>query len=164
MALTGFITDTDSFTNAATSADAMAASGELLRHGGNLHQITGSTIKNKTIPSLKLWGIALSRLQKNEPLNLTYTYITQQDLKDNQANDGELEGIANLLNNLEDTHIAMVLKETTDKKIKGSLRTTRSDVDVTEIAKKMGGGGHKKAAGFVVEGTIEDVLKKIFTS
>ena len=38
--------------------------------------------------------------------------------------------------------------------VKGSLRTTRDDVDVNELAQKFGGGGHKKAAGFKVAGKI----------
>ena len=54
-------------------------------------------------------------------------------------------------------------KETKDGKVKGSLRTTDNDTDVSLIAQKMGGGGHKKAAGFAVEGTIEGVLDIVLT-
>ncbi len=162
--LTGLITDTDSFTNAATSADVMHTASDLIRHGGNLNTVTGSTIKNKSIAALRLWGTVLARLQKNEELSLAYTYITQQDLKDHNLNDTESEGIANFLNNLEDTKIALILKETADDKIKGSFRTTRDDVDVTVFAKKLNGGGHKKAAGFTTTGTIQEVLDRILTS
>jgi phosphoesterase RecJ-like protein len=162
--LTGLITDTDSFTNAATSADMMQAASDLVRHGGNLNTVTGSTIKNKSVAALRLWGTVLSRLQKNDALSLAYTYITQQDLKDHNLTDTESEGIANFLNNLEDTKIALILKETADGKVKGSFRTTRDDVDVTILAKKLNGGGHKKAAGFTTEGTIEEVLSKILAT
>jgi phosphoesterase RecJ-like protein len=41
----------------------------------------------------------------------------------------------------------MVLKQTSEGSVKGSLRTTRDDVDVSLIAQKMGGGGHKKSSG-----------------
>jgi phosphoesterase RecJ-like protein len=162
--LTGLITDTDSFTNAATSADMMQAASDLVRHGGNLNTVTGSTIKNKSIAALRLWGTVLSRLQKDEHLSLAYTYMTQQDLKDHGLSDTESEGIANFLNNLEDTKIALILKETADGKIKGSFRTTRDDVDVTILAKKLNGGGHKKAAGFTTDGTIQSVLDRILTA
>ena len=57
----------------------------------------------------------------------------------------------------------MATRETADGLVKGSFRTTRDDVDVSLLAKKLGGGGHKKAAGFTVAGTIEEVLKKILT-
>lgn len=162
--LTGFITDTDSFTNAATSAEALAAASDLVRHGGNLHTVNDSTIKNKTVESLKLWGTVLSRLKKHEVLNLTYTYITHADLTEHNFGEQETEGIANLLNNLDDTTIALILKETGDGHIKGSFRTTKEGVDVSELAKKMGGGGHKKAAGFTTKGTIDEVLNKILTT
>ena len=57
-------------------------------------------LKNKTIPALKLWGTVLSRLEKNQVLDIVYTYITQEDLILNQASETEIEGITNFLNNL----------------------------------------------------------------
>jgi phosphoesterase RecJ-like protein len=162
--LTGFYYDTDSFTNAATSADAMAVASDLVRSGGNIHAVQNNAIKNRSLASLKLLGTVLSRLQKYEPLGLTYTYITKQDIENNNITESDSEGIANLLNNLGDTRMALILKETTDGKVKASFRTIHHDVDVAEIAKKFGGGGHKKAAGFTTSGTIEEVLQKILTT
>jgi phosphoesterase RecJ-like protein len=159
--LTGIITDTDNFTNAATSESAMAAAGDLIRRGGNLNLINEHTVRNKTINLLHLWGEVLNRLKKHAELDMAYTYITQNDLTKNKVSDNESEGIANFLNNLEDTKIALILKETADGKIKGSFRTTKDEVDVSALAKKMGGGGHKKAAGFSTNGTITEVLEKI---
>lgn len=159
--LTGIITDTDNFTNSATSHGALRASSELLRAGANLKQIIQWTVKNKTVPALKLWGAALERLACDVALDLTYTYITRADLAKHGASDSEAEGIANYLTNLGGSKITMILKETLDGQIKGSLRTTQDDVDVAAMAKQLGGGGHKKAAGFTVAGTIDEVLKKI---
>ncbi len=162
--LTGFITDTDNFTNAATSADAMAFAGDLVDNGGDIHRVNDLLVKNKTVDSLKLWGKALERLKKHDDTDLTYTYITRDDLKETNASDSESEGIANFLNNLGDTKIALILKETIDGKIKGSFRTIRDDVDVSEIAKRMGGGGHRRAAGFTAEGSMKDILGKIINA
>jgi len=159
--LTGIITDTDNFTNAATNESAMAAAGDLIRRGGNLNLINEHTVRNKTINLLHLWGEVLNRLKKHTELDMAYTYITLQDLIKNQVSENESEGIANFLNNLEETKIALILKETKDGRIKGSFRTTKDDVDVSALAKKMGGGGHKKAAGFSTDGTIAEVLEKI---
>jgi phosphoesterase RecJ-like protein len=161
--LTGFITDTDNFSNSATSAEALAAASDLIRQGARLNAVTTSTIKNKSIETLRMWGEVLSRLKRHEALGLAYTYITRSDLQKYNFTESEGEGIANFLNNLGDTQIALILKETLDGHIKGSFRTTHDDVDVSEIAKKMGGGGHKKAAGFTTSGTIDEVLQKILT-
>ncbi len=159
--LTGLITDTDSFSNGATSPEMMHAASDLIRHGGNLQTVTNATLKNKSLNALRLWGTVLSRLKKHEPLNLAYTYMTRADLATHGLSDTESEGIANFLNHLEDSKIALILKETADGKINGSFRTTHDDIDVTILAKRLGGGGHKKAAGFTTEGTIEEVLNKI---
>ncbi len=159
--LAGLITDTDNFTNSATSAKAMTAASQLVRFGGNLNLINNKIIKNKTINSLRLWGTVLSRLEKNEKLDLAYTYITQKDLTDNNVDDAESDGIANFLNNLDEAKITLILKETKNGKTKGSFRTIKDGVDVTVLAKKFNGGGHKKAAGFTTDGTIKEVLDRI---
>jgi nanoRNase/pAp phosphatase (c-di-AMP/oligoRNAs hydrolase) len=44
-------------------------------------------------------------------------------------------------------------------KVKGSLRTLRDDVDVSEMAGKFSGGGHRKAAGFAVSGKLKPELR-----
>lgn len=159
--LTGIITDTDNFTNAATSHSAMAAAGELIRHGGNLNLINTHTVRNKSVNLLHLWGEVLNRLNKHPELEMVYTYITQTDLIKHEVSENDSEGIANFLNNLDEGKLSLILKETKDGKIKGSFRTTRDDTDVSALAKKMGGGGHKKAAGFSTEGTVQEVLQKI---
>ena len=159
--LTGIITDTDNFTNSASSESAMSAAGDLIRHGGNLNLINSYTVRNKSVNLLHLWGEVFNRLNKHEQMDMVYTYITQADLEKHQVNENESEGIANFLNNLDEGKIALILKETADGKIKGSFRTTKDDVDVSALAKKMGGGGHKKAAGFSTAGTIQEVLEKI---
>lgn len=159
--LTGLTTDTGNFTNGATSASALQVGGELIRSGGNMNLINNAVLKNQSVEALRLWGKVLSRLNFDERLGITYTYLTRDDLNECHVPDSESEGIANFLNNLDNTRIALILKETADGKIKGSFRTTKNDIDVSALAKQLGGGGHKKAAGFNCDGTIEEVLKKI---
>ncbi|MEK7131538.1 MAG: DHH family phosphoesterase [Patescibacteria group bacterium] len=159
--LTGLITDTDNFSNSATSYTSLTASSELLRLGANWTIIHHSLVQNKSIAILKLWGLILSRLNKKEGSDMAYTYLTIKDLEQYGINDEEVEGISNFLNKLDGAKISLFIKETADGKIKGSFRTTSDDVDVSALAKKMGGGGHKKAAGFTTNGTIDDVVNKI---
>lgn len=166
--LTGLITDTDNFTNAATSEKALASASDLIARGGDLSLIQGWVFKDKSVNVLRLWGQCLSRLALHEPTGIVHTYLTLADLKKYQVSDTEAEGIANFMNNLKDAPAALILKELDDnpanpagKQIKGSFRTTRADVDVSAWAKALGGGGHKKAAGFTVEGSIDTALKKV---
>jgi phosphoesterase RecJ-like protein len=66
------------------------------------------------------------------------------------------------MNVLGESRMAMVLTEQADGMIKGSFRTTRDDTDVSAIAKALGGGGHKKAAGFTVPGPLASAFENIF--
>ncbi|MBD3310933.1 MAG: hypothetical protein GF349_00345 [Candidatus Magasanikbacteria bacterium] len=160
--LTGIITDTDNFTNAATTVTSLSAASYLIKSGGDLSQIKESILKDRSLASLKLWGVVLSRLTMHEKTEIAHTYLSQKDLKKHKVNEEEAEGIANFLNNLSDGKASLILKEASDNKIKGSLRTTRDDIDVSEIAKKFGGGGHKKAAGFTVDGPMDKAVSQVF--
>ena len=159
--LTGVLTDTDNFTNAATSGNTLTIGHHLLLRGADIKTITASVFKDKTVNTLKLWGVILTRLQKHEELDLAYTYILQSDLIEYNVSESDLEGIANYTNNTPDARITLVLKELVDGKVKGSFRTTQADTDVAVIAKSLNGGGHKKAAGFTVSGPMSQAIAQI---
>lgn len=159
--LSGLITDTSNFTNSATNPIAMQIAGELTRAGGNLNLVNIRTNQDKSLASLKLWGLAFNRLTHWPEKDLVYTYLTQKDFTDTGATENESEGIANFLNNLNDVAVILILKETADGKTKGSFRTTKNEIDVSLWAKNLGGGGHKKAAGFTIEGTTNFAWEKI---
>lgn len=161
--LTGIITDTGNFSNDATNISAITMAGDLLRSGANWPLINKNTIKNSTVNMLKLWGRVLDRLEHRPQKNLAYTYLTRKDYAKFDIEEKEADGIANFMNSIAGVKIGLFIKETTEGKIKGSFRTTDEAVDVSALAKKFGGGGHKKAAGFTTEGTIEEVLEKILT-
>jgi phosphoesterase RecJ-like protein len=161
--LTGFVTDTDNFTNAATSSFALNSAGHLLNHGGTMAPTQQKIYKNISIPALKVWGVILDRITKNEKLDIIYTYTTKQDLKDANIEESDLEGVANFMQSIKEGKIKMILKEKEPGLWKGSFRTIHDDVDVSVYALAFNGGGHKKAAGFTVEGTIEEALEKIFS-
>ena len=65
-----------------------------------------------------------------------------------------VSSLSNFFNELAGAKIALVLHEKEPGIIKGSLRTTHDDVDVAKLAKTWGGGGHQKAAGFTISGTL----------
>ncbi|NCO05255.1 MAG: hypothetical protein GW939_03880 [Candidatus Magasanikbacteria bacterium] len=161
--LTGLITDTDNFTNAATSITSFSISSDLISHGGNLNLIRGWVFQDKSIKALKLWGTVLSRLKKHEDLDIVYTYITQDDLQEHNVNESEAEGLANFLNTIGDGKAGLILKELPDGKTKGSFRTTHDNVDVGAMSMLFGGGGHKKAAGFTIDVPYHEAFAYIFT-
>lgn len=151
--LTGIIWDTDYFINPNTTHQTIQIAGELIKQGAKRDLILNSIYRQSKIRDLKLWGKALARIGVDKKTEIVTTVIFQNDL-DFNFNDNAFEGFANFLNSLEEGKAIMVLREEDGQMIKGTLRTTRDDVDVSKIAKEYGGGGHKKAAGFEVLGKI----------
>ena len=148
--LTGIYTDTGGFKHSNTSPETLKIASDLLNYGARLKEITKNVALNKTIAALKLWGIALSRLHKNQKLQIVSSVITKQDLTSCGASYIDLAGVVNLMNTIPDSKATILFFETPDGQIRASLRTEKDNVDVGKIAKLFGGGGHKKAAGFTI--------------
>ncbi|HVM90965.1 MAG TPA: DHH family phosphoesterase [Verrucomicrobiae bacterium] len=152
--LTGLCTDTSHFTNAGTNVKGIEAAGVCTASGARHADILKHLVSNKTVDGLKLWGLALSRLHENPTYDMTCTFFTLKDIEGVPGGDEAVEGVSNFLNAVcGEADTILVLREKPDATVKGSMRShTR---DVSEVAKKFGGGGHKKAAGFTLPGHIE---------
>ncbi|MEK7655583.1 MAG: DHH family phosphoesterase [Patescibacteria group bacterium] len=151
--LTGITYDTSSFTNGATTISGMNMAAQLFRAGARHTDIIKSLIQNKSVDSLKLWGLALSRLHYDKSRDLATTYFLADDLKA-PGSEETVEGLSNFLNFVcADSDTILVLRETKDGQVRGSIRSIGRDI--SKLAAQYGGGGHKKAAGFSVKGKIE---------
>ncbi len=152
--LTGAVTDTTAFTNPATTASSLQCAAACLLRGARFPEVLRETMLNKERADLQLWGRMLARLTKSTTVDCAVTVVTRHDVAELGSNEESLEGVANFLNSLGETKAVLILKELDGGKIKGSFRTTRADVDVGKLALAFGGGGHKKAAGFMIEGKL----------
>jgi len=161
--LTGLVYDTQNFSNAGTSLDALSIASKLVQKGARNIDIRKYLINNKKIHVFALWSRILMRLEEHNETNIIYTFITQQDIRECNAHEDDISGVANLLNDLSYGKASLVLREKEGGSIKGSLRTTYDDVDVSSLAMSLGGGGHKKASGFSLEGPFDESLKLIWS-
>ena len=152
--LAGIIYDTYNFTNPNTDRRSLTAASDLLLSGARLEQISNLVLKNKTIDTLRVWGKILSRLSYNKKLQIASTVVTEEDLKTQLSSADVTDGVANFLNNIAGIKAALILQQQEPDVIKGSLRTNDDLIDVSKLAKILGGGGHKKAAGFKVKGKL----------
>ncbi|MDP2736638.1 MAG: bifunctional oligoribonuclease/PAP phosphatase NrnA, partial [bacterium] len=156
--LTGILTDTGNFLYPSTSSETVNIASEMLVKGAKLPQIMENTWRNKSISSMKTWGKAMSRLKINPQYNFGFTVLKSEDVPA-EVTEEELEGMSGFLSNLNAVNGIMLLRELPDGRIKGSLRTSNPNVDVSKLARVLGGGGHAKASGFTVEGKIEETEK-----
>lgn len=156
--LTGIFTDTGSFMHDSTTPDILQLAADLMQRGARLAHIAHETYQKKDIPSLRIWGRALSRVMVNEATGVAVSVITYQDLAECGASLDDLSGVVSLINTLPQGKFALLLTEYEPGKIKGSLRSEpNKGVDVSKLAQAFGGGGHKLASGFEVTGSIQQV-------
>ncbi len=157
--LTGILTDTGNLLYESTSEKTIKITSEMMIYGARYPIVLENTWRNKSLPAMKIWGQAMSNLKINNYYNFAYSLLTKEDIISSGASEEELEGIAGFLCNLHGVNGVVFLREE-DNKIKGSLRTSHPDIDISKLAQALGGGGHKKASGFIIEGKLERINNK----
>jgi len=158
--MTGVFTDTGGFSNAATNKQALEMASVFVKKGASIPEIHRATIANKRIPVMKFWGKVMARLKQTKE-GIAYTYVLQRDFIETGIDPEEMDGLSNYLSQLNDARAVIVFSEREGGKVKASMRTYHNDVDLALLATSMGGGGHKKSAGFTIDGRIEEVKNGI---
>lgn len=159
--LTGILTDTHNFSNPATTISSLRIASDLMLYGAKIHDIVKYCFYNKSFLSIKFLGKVFDKLVVNKKYNIVISVVTLKDLEEvSEVDEDVTEGIAGFLNDMSDVDVILVLKEQSGGFLRGSLRTTKENIDVSRLAKIFGGGGHKKAAGFTIKGNIYEEAGK----
>jgi len=152
--LSGIYYDTGGFLHSNTSNDVLRIASRLMSMGAKLKKISKSVNQKRSVAMLNLWGIALNNIVERSDLGLVVAVLTNKDIVNSKANEEEISGLVNLLATASEARVSMLIYETLDGKIRGSLRTEDNSVDVSKFASLFGGGGHRRASGFVIDGKI----------
>jgi phosphoesterase RecJ-like protein len=151
----GLVTDTGRFMyeNAGPRSHMMAA--DLIEAGVDVHEIYRRLYEGVPEPKLALLTRALSAVQRYDGGRLTLARLERSDFSETGAQESYTEGIIDHLRSVQGTKVAALARELTGEGQEGqskvSLRATDGEVDVSEIARTQGGGGHRQAAGFATE-------------
>lgn len=156
----GMVHDTGVFQYSCTSPETMEAAAELMRKGINGSEIIEKTYYEKTYIQNQILGKALLESMLILDRQVIVSYVTQKSLNFFEAQPSDLEGIVSQLRQTKGVEVAMFLYEQEPQIYKVSLRS-KEKVDVSVIAKYFGGGGHAKAAGFTMKGTVHDVINNV---
>jgi phosphoesterase RecJ-like protein len=155
--LLGILADTGMFQHSNTTPKIMEIASALLKKGAPLSKIVETAFANKNIATLKLWGKAFERAKINPQNGLIASVLTQEDLEECGAGTEDIAQVAGILNTVPGTKFSLILSERAGGIIKGSLRSEAyKGADVSEIAARFGGGGHKLASGFEIHGQIKE--------
>jgi phosphoesterase RecJ-like protein len=147
--------DTGSFQHSNTNPDALRMAAECVRNGADAAYVAGKLYRNKSDKVLRLWGRALQRLEYRPENRMVVSIITLADLKELGVEAEEAKGIVNVLSQVPECRFALLLTEEEGEVVKGSLRSDEGkDTDVARIARILGGGGHRLASGFRLNGRL----------
>ena len=160
--LTGIITDTGGFKYPSTTAETFEFAAELLRKGVNVSEIYKRTMDTTSRATFELTKRVMERMEILEDGKVAFTYITKQDVNEVDAKPGDHEGLVNIGRNLDGIEVSIFIRQNEENKdeYRVSMRTN-GDINASDICLMFGGGGHPRAAGATVEGTVEEVKEKL---
>ncbi|MGM0607936.1 MAG: DHH family phosphoesterase [Candidatus Muiribacteriota bacterium] len=155
--LTGIVSDTGGFRFRNTDSEVFKAVSEIIRQGVDYQDIMAKIYCSYPLRKYTL----LKRVLKNSEMekNFVYSYITEQDFKDTKACQEDTDGIVNQLMVYKPFELAFLVMQTGREHQKISIRSKK--LDISKVARKFGGGGHKNASGFNMTGEINKNIDKI---
>ena len=158
----GLITDTGQFMYENTDARTHRVAAELIESGVDVNGTFRRLYERVPEAKLKLIARALGRIDRRLDGALSTTYLSADDYAATGADETLTEGIIDFVRGIEGTSVAAVVRDKPDSQSaarKVSLRSTDGSVDVSLIARKMGGGGHRRAAGFSTDRSYDDLVE-----
>ena len=157
----GLVTDTGRFQYTNTTPKALRLAADLVEAGADIHGVFQHVYETVQFAKLKLLARALERAQLFAGGRLVVSYLVKDDFAAVGAEEPYSEGIIDSLRAVENSEMVALIREPPrnegpSRRI--SLRSSHDEVDVSAIARKVGGGGHRQAAGFSSELTIPEII------
>jgi phosphoesterase RecJ-like protein len=158
------VTDTGRFQYTNTTPRTLRLAAELVEAGANLHRVFQGVYESVEFAKLKLLARALGRAEVYDGGRLVIAYLLRDDFLEVGAVEPYSEGIIDYLRAVEGSDMAVLIREPPTRggpKHRVSLRSRGDELDVSEIARKSGGGGHRQAAGFSSELPLDELISFI---
>ena len=157
---TGILYDTGVFKYSATSPATMRLVADLMEYDIPAEYIIDESFYSKTYEENRIFGYAVLNSTLCFDGKVIYSYISAAKMKEYNVSSRELEGIVSQLRLTRGVEIAVFLYELESGKYKLSLRS-KGDKNVNEIAAAFGGGGHVKASGATLYGSLNECIDSI---
>ncbi len=152
---TGLSTDTGCFRYSNVTPRTMMMGAEMIECGASHANINTIMFDTKTKSYLKLQQLCLEGLEMHFDDKCSLITVTQEMFRKSGSDESECDAIASLSRQVEGVVIGATLRERPDGSFKVSLRT-HEPVDASAICAEMNGGGHPRAAGCQLDGTLEE--------
>ncbi|MEA2481916.1 MAG: bifunctional oligoribonuclease and phosphatase NrnA [Thermoleophilaceae bacterium] len=159
------VTDTGKFMFDNTTPEAHAMAAELIEVGVSPAEIHRRLYEGLPFARLQLLARALARVQRYDDGAVTLTHLTRDDFTEAGALETDSEGIVDHLRAVENTAVAVLVRDLLSPDRAGwrkaSLRATDDRIDVSKIARELGGGGHRQAAGFSTQLSLDELASVV---
>lgn len=156
-------TDTGSFRFSNTSPRAHRIAALLLEAGVEPEEMYRRLHARFTPARLGLLQRALASLRVDDELPISWITLTHRDVRESGAEKEELEGIVEYARRLQGIEVALLFRELPGGRTKASLRSN-GDTDVAAVARSLGGGGHEKAAGVLLESPLHEATPRLLAA
>ena len=163
---TGIVTDTGVFQYPSTAPKTLRKAAELMEKGIPFSRIIEKTFFEKTYDQTMVFAHALLKSQLHMDGRIITSYISRAEMEQFNVEPKHMEGIVSQLRNTKDVDVAIFMYETTNEGYKVSTRAGADcDINLAEICSSYGGGGHAKAAGFLIHKkpkvAVELIVKRV---
>ena len=153
---TGMLTDTGGFRFSNTSPRCLTVAGQLLAYGVDPEEMYTRIYASAPAGRVRLMAEVLGTLQVDEPLGLSWLTMGADALEKHGVKAEDLDGIVEHARSIAGTRMALFFRDLGHGKVKISFRSV-GGTDVNAFAKQFGGGGHAKASGAMLPGTLDQV-------
>ena len=161
----GLVTDTGKFMYENTTPEAHRMAADLIDAGVEPHEVYRRLYEDLPFRRLQLLQRALASVERYDDGAMTVCCLTREDYYETGALETDSEGIVDHMRSVEGTKVAVLVRDLLSEERLGcrkvSLRATDGTVDVSKIARAMGGGGHPQAAGFTTELPYDQLVERL---
>jgi phosphoesterase RecJ-like protein len=161
---TAVLTDTGSFTYSATTAKTFALAEHLVASGASAHEVAQAIYFSNPPSKIRVLGLALNNMVLEG--EVAHAWITQEEMARAGAVPEDCEGVVNYLIGIAGIETAAFLREIPaangELEYRTSLRS-KGLVDVSTVAERFGGGGHRNASGCTLPGPLEAARARVVT-
>jgi phosphoesterase RecJ-like protein len=153
---TGMLTDTGGFRFSNTSPRCLSVAGPLLAHGVDPEEMYTRIYASAPAGRVRLMSEVLGTLQVDESVGLSWLTMSADALERHGVKAEDLDGIVEHARSIAGTRMALFFRDLGHGKVKVSFRSV-GGTDVNAFARRFGGGGHAKASGAMLPGTLDQV-------
>lgn len=157
----GLLDDSSNFLSLKTDSNVFAMAQELCLLGADVKACSRYVSQYISLAAYRLKGAMLLGMNLHEDGEIALLHVSQSMMQKYAAKPSDCEAALEEALHLPTVKVALLLRENKNKTLKGSLRSDGS-VNVNNVAKLFGGGGHPHSSGFTLQiDDIQEALKRL---